>query len=99
MLIADREGDVIGYAILDRCFFGRPFLRLLFVRAENRRQGVGTMLLSAVLKSQSERTFTSTNLSNAPMQQVLKKLGWQVCGMVDGLDEGDPELFYFAEPE
>ncbi len=97
VFLADDEGVVLGYAMLDRSFFGRPFLCLLFVRAERRRQGVGKTLLSTVLESQTERTFTSTNLSNAPMHQLLKSLGWQACGMVDALDEGDPEVFYFAE--
>jgi GNAT superfamily N-acetyltransferase len=57
VLIAEDEDVVLGYAMLDRNFFGRPFLRSLFVRAEYRRQGVGKMLLSAVLESQAERTL------------------------------------------
>jgi hypothetical protein len=31
------------------------------------------------------------------MHQALRMLGWQACGMVDGLDEGDPEVFFFVE--
>ncbi len=98
VLIAEDCGAVLGYAVLDRSFFGRPFVRMVFVRTEYRRQGVGNALLTAaVAESAAERTFTSTNLSNTPMQRALKALGWQACGMLHGLDEGDPEIFYFAE--
>jgi hypothetical protein len=38
----------------------------------------------------------ATNLSNQPMQRLLTRLGWQSAGIVYGLDEGDPELFFLA---
>jgi hypothetical protein len=30
------------------------------------------------------------------MQRLLARLGWSSVGIVYGLDEGDPELFYLA---
>ena len=39
------------------------------------------------------RLFTSTNVSNLPMQQLLQHAGWSATGILHGLDEGDPELF------
>jgi len=39
---------------------------------------------------------TSTNLSNQPMKRLLARLGWRSVGVVCGLDEGDPELFFLA---
>jgi hypothetical protein len=30
------------------------------------------------------------------MQRLLGRLGWQSAGIVYGLDEGDPELFFLA---
>ena len=44
----------------------------------------------------SAKLFTSTNLSNQPMQRLLARLGWRSGGIVYGLDEGDPELFLLA---
>jgi len=40
------------------------------------------------------KLFTSTNLSNLPMQSLLAKLGYKLCGVIHHLDEGDPELVY-----
>ncbi|MET8703503.1 hypothetical protein ABZW10_32305 [Kitasatospora sp. NPDC004723] len=36
----------------------------------------------------------STNVSNQPVQRLLHQAGWHPVGLVDGLDEGDPELFF-----
>ncbi len=43
----------------------------------------------------TQRLFTSTNRSNAAMQAFLPKLGYIPSGVVDNLDEGDPELIFF----
>jgi hypothetical protein len=38
--------------------------------------------------------FTSTNLSNIPMQSLLAKMGYLLSGVIHHLDEDDPELVY-----
>jgi len=53
-------------------------------------------LLDAQRQRDTAKLFTSTNLSNQPMQRLLARLGWRSVGIVYGLDEGDPELFYLA---
>jgi hypothetical protein len=34
--------------------------------------------------------------SNTPICGLLSQLDWDYCGQLDGLDIGDPELFYKA---
>ena len=46
--------------------------------------------------SETAKLFTSTNLSNQPMQRLLARPGWRSVGIIYGLDEGDPELFFLA---
>ena len=43
----------------------------------------------------SDDLFTSTNLSNIPAQRLFEKLDYTRTVMVENLDEGDPEIFYF----
>lgn len=98
LLVAETGGGLVGLALVDRSFFGRGFLRLLHVHHEHQRRGLGQDLLSAAVRAAgTTRVFTSTNLSNHPMQQLLAKTGWTPCGLVHGLDQGDPELFYFTD--
>ena len=68
---------------------------MLFVELYHRRSGIGSALIKYVEGfCKSDRIFTSTNASNKPMQDLLKKLEYNQSGIVNDLDPGDPELFY-----
>jgi len=99
VLIAVDESDaIVGYVVVDHSFFERGFVQSLFVVEAARRSGVGSSLIAtAVERARSTRVFTSTNLSNSTMRALLAKAGWTSAGMVDGLDDGDPEIFYFID--
>jgi GNAT superfamily N-acetyltransferase len=92
------HGRLDGYVVVaPGNFFGRDFVDLLFVAPSARRSGVGTRLLRSALDLEGTRqVFTSTNRSNAPMRGLLRREGWQPSGELEGLDEGDPEVFYFT---
>ncbi|MFH9059823.1 GNAT family N-acetyltransferase [Streptomyces coeruleorubidus] len=98
-LLAEDARGPVGYAVLEYTFFEQGFLTLLTVAPAARRQGVATRLLGAVEAAcTTPKLFTSTNVSNQPMQQLLLRAGWQPAGLVHGLDDGDPELFYLCPP-
>ncbi|KQR10358.1 GNAT family N-acetyltransferase [Cellulomonas sp. Leaf334] len=97
--VAELDGRVVGFAVVEPTFFGHEFVVLVRVADDARRRGAARALLQAIDDDRAtEKVFTSTNLSNAPMQEVLRQLGWESSGIVYGLDEGDPELFYRAPP-
>jgi ribosomal protein S18 acetylase RimI-like enzyme len=96
--VAVSDDQVVGYAVLERSFFGRDFIAMLYVHPDHRRSGIGSALVRHVEGlCESERVFTSTNESNLPMQLLLQKLGYRRSGKVDDLDPGDPELIYSRE--
>jgi GNAT superfamily N-acetyltransferase len=99
VIIFERDGRVLGYAVIRaRSFFGRDFIELLCVSFSSRRSGVGSALLRrAVGMSSTERIFTSTNKSNAPMTGFLEKIGWRFSGELEGIDDGDPEMVYYQD--
>jgi GNAT superfamily N-acetyltransferase len=100
MLVAEQDEQIVGYVIQDCSFFERGFVHLLYVGEQHRRQGVGAALLAAsVAVCATRRVFTSTNRSNDQMQGLFAKLGWVRAGLVDGLDEGDPEVFYYVDSQ
>lgn len=99
VIICESDDRLLGYVVvLNRSFFGRDFVELLTVLPDDRRQGIGTLLLhEAVRQSSTTRIFTSTNRSNAAMIGLLAKDGWQNSGQLEGIDEGDPEVVYFRD--
>ncbi len=89
------EGKIAGFAIFDYSFYQQGFLSLLFVLPAYRRRGVADTLINYLEQNcATPKLFTSTNLSNLPMQSLLVKRGYLVAGVIHYLDEGDPELVY-----
>ena len=79
---------------------GLDFLELRAVRPDKRRQGIATALIRAVeARSSSSKLFTSTNRSNTPMRKLCDRLGFQPSGVVENLDNDDPELVYYKRLE
>ncbi|MFM9383740.1 GNAT family N-acetyltransferase [Pseudomonas sp. UV AK001] len=96
-VVCERNDPVapIGYGCLDRSFFGEWLIPLVVVSSEIRRSGAGRQIVSYLeCYSSAEKIFTSTNVSNLPMRQLLSGLGYQHSGMVENLDPGDPELVF-----
>lgn len=92
-----RASGPLGYCVLEYTFFEQGFVTMLMVAPHARRRGVGTRLLAAAdAWCTTPKLFTSSNLSNQPMRRLLRTTGWRPVGLVQGLDEGDPELFYLS---
>lgn len=93
--IALHHGVIRGFAVMNYGFFDNGFVELLIVDEKYRRRGIGAALLGHLFaRCGTKKLFTSTNLSNEPMQKLLSKTGFNFCGCIDALDEGDPELFF-----
>lgn len=94
--IADDGGEVIGYGVLSHAFYDQGFVEMLYVDPDRRRCGAGrALLLHMESFCRTSKLFTSTNLSNLPMQSLLNQAGYGLSGVIHNLDEGDPELVYF----
>lgn len=97
VLMARDSSEPLGYSVLEYTFFEQGFVTMLMVAPSARRRGVGARLLTAVeTVCTTTKLFTSTNVSNHPMQQLLQRASWLPVGLLHGLDEGDPELFYLC---
>jgi ribosomal protein S18 acetylase RimI-like enzyme len=89
------DGALAGYAVMHDRFFHAGFVEILNVGPSFRRRGVGRSLLRHLVECcHSPKIWTSTNLSNTPMQTLLAREGFLMSGFIEGLDEGDPELVY-----
>jgi ribosomal protein S18 acetylase RimI-like enzyme len=67
---------------------------LLIVHPSVRRQGIGTALMQHIETIYTPgKLFTSTNLSNERMLRLCERLGYVRSGIIEHLDEDDPEVF------
>ncbi|MEV8343372.1 GNAT family N-acetyltransferase [Streptomyces niveus] len=98
-VVAEGAAGPLGYCVVEYTFFEQGFVSMLMVAPAARGRGVGRSLLDAVAAScATPKLFTSTNVSNQPMRRLLQRAGWSPVGILHGLDEGDPELFYLVTP-
>lgn len=87
--------ELLGYGILDRSFFHQNFVSLLMVKETARGQRIATALMIALeAQCAGAKLFTSTNASNLPMRQLLRKLEFIERGHIENLDVGDPEIVF-----
>lgn len=97
-MVADHNGSVVGYAVLEYTFFGHGFVSMLYVAEPARRRGIGRALMREIERHcMTPKLFTSTNESNGPMQELLASLGYVPSGIIHNLDPGDPELVSFLD--
>jgi GNAT superfamily N-acetyltransferase len=95
--VAVIDGRPFGYGILNRSYFDRAWIALLFVVEAKRREGLGNALLEHMEDvCGAPRIWTSTELPNVPMQSLLKKRGYHLTGVVENLQK-NPELFYYKD--
>jgi len=90
------DNQAVGFIIFDYRFFDQGWIELLVIEEKQRGKGIGGQAINLICRqSKTNKVFTSTNSSNTPMQKALNKVGFSFAGKINGLDEGDPELFYF----
>ena len=94
--VAEDQGQVIGFLVLEYTFYEQGFVSLLVVRQSSRRRGVGRALLAHAMSiCATSKLFTSTNESNMPMRSLLREARFEPSGVIHNLDEGDPELVFY----
>lgn len=95
ILADDRE---VGFVIFDYRFFDQGWIELIIIDEKYRGKGIGGKILNLICEQcNSDKVFTSTNRSNIQMQRALTKADFSFAGELNGLDDGDPELFYYKK--
>jgi ribosomal protein S18 acetylase RimI-like enzyme len=96
--VIDLDQKVITYGVLEYSFYGNGFISMLYVHPDFRRRGFGRELMKHLERScKTGKLFTSTNQSNTIMQSLLESLEYQLSGVIENLDDDDPELVYFKQ--
>lgn len=94
-IISKEDGKTVGYLIFSNNFFDSNFIELLMVNPVFHNKGIGSSLIRYYENTISnEKIFTSTNLSNQKMINLLKKLKFVDSGIIFNLDDNDPELVF-----
>ncbi|MCK3779795.1 GNAT family N-acetyltransferase [Ensifer sesbaniae] len=95
--LVEIDGAIAAYGVLTYRFFGHGFIEIVMVGSAYRRRGLGAALI-AYFQSicAGSKLFSSTNMSNRPMQELFIRAGFQPSGYIDNLAENDPEIVFYS---
>ncbi len=98
ILIAERNGKRVGYVRLEYLWSIVPYISLIQVLPEYRRQGVGKALLRFIetfLRNTGHEVLYSSSQADEPEPQAWHRhVGFEECGVIAGINDGIGEVFF-----
>jgi N-acetylglutamate synthase-like GNAT family acetyltransferase len=99
VLVAERNGKLIGYVRIEYLWSDVPYIALIRVLPECRRQGAGKALLHYLemfLRGNGhEALYSSSQVDEAEPQAWHRHVGFEECGIIAGLNgNGVGEVFF-----
>ncbi len=98
ILVAELNGHLVGFLQLEYLWSLIPYIALIRVLAEYRRQGVGQSLLEFAedfLREQNHATLYSSSQTDEPEPQAWhRRVGFEECGIIAGINQGIGEIFF-----
>jgi ribosomal protein S18 acetylase RimI-like enzyme len=93
-IVCEMNKSIVGFMIYHKFFLGHLFIDLIIVSPKTRRLGIAKKLMKYVEIFSEKKFFSSTNKSNIQMQKVFQSLGYIESGLIENLDEEDPEIIF-----
>ncbi len=99
IIVAEVDGQLAGYIRLEYLWSTTPYVGLIFVVDEYRKEGIGRKMMDFLedyLKSRGHDTLMSSSQANEPEPQAWHRaIGFEECGMIAGLNDGGiGEIFF-----
>ncbi len=98
VVIAEWNGERVGYVRLEYLWSIMPYISLIRVLPEYRRQGVGKALLQFIetflYDAGHEALYSSSQADEPEPQAWHRRMGFEECGFITGINEGVGEVFF-----
>jgi GNAT superfamily N-acetyltransferase len=99
ILLAETSGHLMGYLRLDYFWSSIPYIALIRVREDRRKQGIGRAMLAFLENHAIERgvdiILSSSQANEAEPQAWHRHVGFEECGILNGINEdGVGEIFF-----
>lgn len=102
IIVAELDAQLIGYIRLEFLWSTKPYIGLVFVIDEYRKEGVGRKMLNFLedhLRSHGYDMLLSSSKADEPEPQAWHRaFGFEECGMISCLNEGGiGEIFFMKQ--
>lgn len=102
VFLALRAHEPVGYLRLEWLWSKLPYIELVRVMEPHRRVGVGKVLLAHVeaeVVARGHRALYSSSQADEPEPQAWhRRMGFEECGLLAGLNEGGVGEVFFRKP-
>jgi len=101
VIVAQRDGEMVGYAWFEYLWSLVPYIALIHVLPEHRRRGAGKAMLRFIEEYVRERgsaTLYSSSQVNEPEPQAWHRhVGFEECGIIAGINPGGAGEVFFRK--
>jgi N-acetylglutamate synthase-like GNAT family acetyltransferase len=101
ILIAERDGKVIGYLRQEYLWSIAPYIAMIHVLPGYRQQGTGRALLhflESYLRDGGHAALYSSSQADEPEPQAWHRhMGFEECGIINGINEGGVGEIFFRK--
>ena len=98
VVIAEWNGKRVGYVRLEYLWSIVPYIALIRVLPEYRRQGIGKALLRFIetflCEAGHDALYSSSQADEPEPQAWHRHVGFEECGFIAGINEGVGEVFF-----
>jgi N-acetylglutamate synthase-like GNAT family acetyltransferase len=99
VVVAEVDGELIGYLRLEYLWSLLPYLALIWVAPERQKQGGGQAMLAFVsqfLRENGHDALYSSSQADEPAPQAWHRhVGFEECGIITGINtDGVGEIFF-----
>ena len=98
VVIAEWNGKRVGYVRLEYLWSIVPYIALIRVLPEYRRQGIGKALLRFIetflCEAGHDALYSSSQADEPEPQAWHRHVGFVECGFITGINEGVGEVFF-----
>ena len=101
VFLALRDGEPVGYLRLEWLWSKLPYIEMVWVPEPYRRSGVGRTLLTHVeaeVNGRGHAALYSSSQADEPEPQAWhRRVGFEECGLLAGLNEGGVGEVFFRK--
>ncbi|MFX1481626.1 MAG: GNAT family N-acetyltransferase [Promethearchaeota archaeon] len=99
IIVAELDGQPIGYLRLEYLWSNIPYIAMIFVLDGYRNEGIGLKILAFLedyLRSRGHNQLLSSSQANESEPQAWhRSVGFSECGIISGINEdGIGEIFF-----
>ncbi|MHA3963798.1 MAG: GNAT family N-acetyltransferase [Candidatus Thorarchaeota archaeon SMTZ1-45] len=102
IIIAELDGQPIGYLRLEYLWSNIPYIGMVFVNDDYRIEGIGRKILAFLedyLRSRGHDVLYSSSQVNEPESQAWhRSVGFVEAGIISGINEGGIGEVFFRKP-